>query len=111
MSARQRLPEGGGAVLDASSKWALAAKGDSNLARVWSDYKRTGAQDLRDELIVQYAPGEARAQPSGPSARPDADAREHWVLGHAQRQQTVPQPATVRQALRLRRCVRRQHQA
>ncbi len=40
---------------------------------------------MEDELILQYAPGEARAQPSGSRARLDADAREHWVLGHAQR--------------------------
>jgi RNA polymerase sigma factor for flagellar operon FliA len=55
-SARRRYPDGGGTVIDASSKWAVAAKGDSNLARVWSEYKRTAAQDLRDELIVQYSP-------------------------------------------------------
>jgi RNA polymerase sigma factor for flagellar operon FliA len=32
------------------------ADGVSDLDEVWAEYKRTGAQDLRDELIVQYAP-------------------------------------------------------
>jgi RNA polymerase sigma factor for flagellar operon FliA len=30
--------------------------GASDLDKVWAEYKRTGAHDLRDELIVQYAP-------------------------------------------------------
>jgi len=37
---------------------------------------------MEDELVLQYAPGEARA------GRPDAElpsTRAHWVLGHAQR--------------------------
>jgi RNA polymerase sigma factor for flagellar operon FliA len=32
------------------------ADGDHGVVRLWSEYKRTGARDLRDQLIVQYAP-------------------------------------------------------
>lgn len=38
---------------------------------------------MEDELILQYAPEEARSQVPGSRAHPDS--REHWVPGHAQR--------------------------
>jgi RNA polymerase sigma factor FliA len=28
----------------------------SETERLWADYKRTRAQDLRDKLIIQYSP-------------------------------------------------------
>jgi RNA polymerase sigma factor for flagellar operon FliA len=32
------------------------ADGDHGVARLWAEYKETGARELRDQLIVQYAP-------------------------------------------------------
>jgi preprotein translocase subunit SecA len=38
---------------------------------------------MEDELVLQYAPGEARGE--WPDARAPRSSRQHWVLGHAQR--------------------------
>jgi RNA polymerase sigma factor FliA len=56
MPTHHEAPGGRGTPDEPVSKWVIAAKGDTSLGRVWADYKRTGAQDLRDELIVQYSP-------------------------------------------------------
>ena len=29
---------------------------ENGRARLWSDYSRTGSQELRDQLIIEYSP-------------------------------------------------------